>query len=165
MPGKVSGVCSGEDHVCRVGRFTVNSNENQGECCCFVCLLFIFVCMIWLKKLYLLRLLLYSDFVVVPTSISFPTITFYIHTDFTFITSQSHLRSTGHRNRTLRHQNNCRKSRLRNPQHLSTNRQGITKSIRLIFLIIIQYLGNSRTTRILRPRRNRQKNRSGQRGN
>ena len=65
MPGKISGVCSGEDHVCRVGRFTVNSHENQGECVVLFCLFIYFdVCLYdLLKKLCLLRLLLYTHFI------------------------------------------------------------------------------------------------------
>ena len=42
MPGKVSGVCSGENQDCRAGLFTVNSHENQGKCC-FDCCCFGFV--------------------------------------------------------------------------------------------------------------------------
>ena len=37
MPGKVSGVCSGENQDCRAGLFTVNSHENQGKCCFDCC--------------------------------------------------------------------------------------------------------------------------------
>jgi len=31
MPGKISGVCAGEDQQCRSQTFTVNTNENQGK--------------------------------------------------------------------------------------------------------------------------------------
>eukprot|EP00804_Cyclotella_cryptica_P029451 CCRYP_011270-RA/>CCRYP_011270-RA protein AED:0.18 eAED:0.18 QI:2826/1/1/1/0.75/0.4/5/1530/114 len=31
LPGKVSGVCAGENQQCRIEHFTVNANENQGE--------------------------------------------------------------------------------------------------------------------------------------
>ena len=32
LPAKKTGVCGGEGEVCRVDHFTVNSNQDQGEC-------------------------------------------------------------------------------------------------------------------------------------